>query len=85
MQTLDEAARGAHARRGPKKIFAAACQILVFLSIMGESNAPHDLELFVSFVGSRLLWDRDDQHTAWAMAIFADRAPIIHHEDAERP
>lgn len=56
--------------------------LLLTLFIMeGKEDEFHFLELFVSLIGSRLLWDRDDENTVWAVAIHADRFPIIHIKD----
>lgn len=58
--------------------------LLLALFIMeGKEDEFHFLELFISLIGSRLLWDPDDENTVWAVAIFADRFPVIHHDDGK--
>ncbi|MEL6467754.1 MAG: hypothetical protein AAFQ58_22535 [Pseudomonadota bacterium] len=58
--------------------------LLLTLHIMeGKEDELHFLELFVNLINRRLLWDRDDENTVWAVAIFADRFPIIHHDDGK--
>lgn len=55
--------------------------LLLTLFIMeGKEDEFHFLEPFVDLFHRRLLWDRDDENTVWAVAIFADRFPIIHRD-----
>lgn len=58
--------------------------LLLTLHIMeGKEDEFHFLDLFVDLINRRLLWDRDDENTVWAGAIFADRFPITHHDDGK--
>ena len=57
--------------------------LLTLHIIEGKEDEFHFLDLFVDLINRRLLWDRDDENTVWAVAIFADRFPIIHHDDGK--
>jgi hypothetical protein len=57
--------------------------VLTLFIMEGKEDEFHFLELFVDLIHRRLLWDRDDENTVWAVAIFADRFPIIHREDGK--
>lgn len=61
-------------------------EYILFLTLFimeGKEDEFHFLELFVDLINRRLLWDRDDENTVWAVAIFADRFPIIHRDDGK--
>ncbi|KHQ53595.1 hypothetical protein [Mameliella alba] len=57
--------------------------VLTLFIMEGKEDEFHFLELFVDLIHRRLLWDRDDENTVGAVAIFADRFPIIHRGDGK--